>query len=85
MCDINDPDRVGTHKEAAPKRVERDGKDVQSIVSSFKSGFMNDPFSEENDSLSNIATGVVLPGDVTKQFVTSLEMGKKQLNSCTAR
>ena len=59
MCGSDDPDRIGTHKEAALKRVERDENDVQKIVTSFNSGLMKDPFAEESDSLSNIATGVV--------------------------
>ncbi|CAB4027995.1 Hypothetical predicted protein, partial [Paramuricea clavata] len=37
MCGINDLDRVGTRKEAARKRVERDEKDVEKIVACLKS------------------------------------------------
>ncbi|KAK3698753.1 hypothetical protein QZH41_004049 [Actinostola sp. cb2023] len=81
MCGINDPDRVGTHKEAAPKRVQRDEKDVQKIVTCFKSGLMKDPFSEDNDMLSNIATGVVLPAEVAERLVKSREQGLVQLDS----
>ena len=81
MCGINDLDQVGTHKEAAPKRVERDENDVRKIVSCFKSGLMKDPFSEESDSLSNIATGVVLPTDVAERLMTSVEKGQEQMNS----
>ena len=75
MCGISVPDRVGshTHKEVAPKRVQRDEKDVQEIVGSFKSGFMKDPFSKDSDILCNIATGVVLPTEVAEALVTSVE------------
>ena len=46
MCGSDDPDRIGTHKEAAPKRVERYENDVQKIITCFKSGFMKDLFAE---------------------------------------
>ena len=59
MC--GDLDRAGTHKEAAPKRVDRDENDIQKIVNCFVSGLMKDPFSEESDSLSNIAVLYCLP------------------------
>lgn len=79
MCGIGDLDRGGTHKEAAPKRVEPDENDVRKIVSCFVSGLMKDPFTEESDSLSNIAAGVVLPTDVAKQLLTSTEKGQEQM------
>lgn len=31
MCGIGDLDRAGTHKEAAPKRIERDENDIQKM------------------------------------------------------
>jgi len=79
MCGIGDLDRTGTHKEAAPKRVDRDENDIQKIVNCFVSGLMKDPFSEESDSLSNIATGVVLPTDIAEQLLTSAEKGQEQM------
>ena len=81
MCGSDDPDRIGTHKEAIPKRVERDENDVQKIITCFKSGLMKDPFAEESDSLGNIATGVVLPADEAKRLLASEEKGKAQMNS----
>ena len=77
MCGIAETDRVGSHKEAAPKRVERDENDVQRIITCFKSGLMQDPFNDESDSLSNITTGVVLPTNVAQQLVTSVEKGQE--------
>jgi len=71
MCGSDDPHRIGTHKEAALKRVERDENDVQKIITSLKSGLMKDPFAEESDSLSNIATGVVLPADEAERLLAS--------------
>ena len=81
MCGSDDPDRIGTHKEAALKRVERDENDVQKIITCFKSGLMKDPFAEESDPLSNIATGVVLPSDEAERLLASEEKAKAQMNS----
>ena len=81
MCRIGDSDRVGTHvhKEGAPKRVERDENDVQKILSCFKSGLMKDPFSEDCESLCNVATGVVLPTAVADELLKADTKGKEQM------
>ena len=42
MCGSDDPDRIGTHREAALKRMERDENDVQKIITFFNSGLMKD-------------------------------------------
>ena len=44
MCGFNDSDRVGTHKEAAPKRRRRDEDFVNKLVSTITSGLMTGPF-----------------------------------------
>ena len=36
ICGSDDPDLIGTHKEAAPKRVECDENDVQKLITCFK-------------------------------------------------
>lgn len=81
MGGINDPDRVGTHKEEAPKRVQHDESDIQKIVTCFKSGLIKNPFLEDSHSLSNIATGVVLPADVAERLVTIVDKGQEQVSS----
>ena len=40
---VHDSDRVGIHKEAAPKRLARAEDDVQKLVSCFTSGMMTSP------------------------------------------
>lgn len=76
MRGIAELDQVGSHKVAAPKRVERDKNTVQRIVTFFTSGLTKRLLNEESDSLSNIANGVVLPTDVAKLLlVTRREMG----------
>ena len=81
MCGSDDPDQIGTHKEATLTRVERDENDVQKIIILFKSGLMKDPIAKESDSLSNITTGVVLPADEAERLLASEEKGKAQMNS----
>ena len=56
--------------------MERDENDVQKIVTCFKSGLMKDPFAEESDSLSNIATDVVLPASEAERLLASEEEGR---------
>ena len=80
MYALQDSDRVGTHKEAAPKRVRRDENDVEKLVACFTSGMMIDPFSKGNDSLVNFATGVVMPTEDADSLVQSTEKGREQMN-----
>ena len=81
MCGVNDTDRVGNHKKAAPKRVEHDENVVRQIEQCFKSGLMKDPFAGEIDSLSNIATGVVLPTNVAELLMKSIEKRQEHMNT----
>ena len=47
MCSFAESNRVSSHKEVEPKRVECDENEVQRIITCFKSGLMKDPFNEE--------------------------------------
>ena len=42
---------------------------------------MINPFSPENESLVNIATGVVLPADIARDLVQSTNKGKEMMNT----
>ena len=61
MCSLNDGNEGSAHKEGSSKKIHRDERDVQKLVSCFESGLMTNPFSEDVDQLLNIASGVVLP------------------------
>lgn len=50
MYTFQDSERVGTQKEAAPKRVKRDESDVEKLVACVTSWMMMEPFSQD-DSL----------------------------------
>ena len=49
------------HKEAVPRRVERDEEDAKKMKGCFSSGLMINPFIHNSDALIIISTGVVLP------------------------
>ena len=85
MCALEDSDRVGTHREAAPRRMLRDDDDVRKLLTVITSGLMTDPFSvnEDEDDISpliNIATGVRMPFAHAERLVSSFENGTAQMN-----
>ena len=59
MCGLQDGEQT-LHKEAAPRRVERDEEDVKKMKGCFSSGLMIDTFIHDSDALIIIPTGVVL-------------------------
>ena len=59
MCGSDDPDRIGTQKEAALKRMERDENDVQKIITVFQF------------RIDERSTGVVLPADEAERLLAS--------------
>ena len=89
MCGPENCDRIGTHKEAEATRVSRDERDVQKLFETFKSGLLSDPFqipeeiSEEEIplTLSNLATGVVLPGADGSILLNAEELGRKSMET----
>ena len=50
MYAIRDSDRMGTHKESQPKRVQRDEEDVKKLIACFSSNLMTNPFECDADS-----------------------------------
>jgi hypothetical protein len=78
---MQERNHVDTHKEAATRRVERDEADVQKLLSCFTTNLMINPFSAENESLANIATGVVLPANIAGDLVQCTKKGKEMMNT----
>jgi len=74
---MQEPHRLDVHKETAAKRVARDEADVQKFISSFTSGLMSNPFTQETESFVNFATGVVLPPDIADGLVRSTKKGRE--------
>ncbi|CAH3141995.1 unnamed protein product, partial [Porites evermanni] len=82
MYAIRDSDRMGTHKESQPKRVQRDEEDVKKLIACFSSNLMTNPFECDADNqLLNIATGVVLPPESAQRLLESTEIGKKNMEA----
>lgn len=89
MCGTENCERIGTHKEAGATRVTRDEKDVQKLVATFNSGLLSDPFHIPDDipdeevplSLSNLATGVVLPDNDANRLLGAAESGRQSMES----
>ena len=84
MKDIQDSHRVGTHREAAQRRMLRDDDDVKKLLTDITSGFMTDPFSLDEDDadvspLINIATGVRMPFALAERLVSSFDIGTDQM------
>ena len=87
MCSLYDTGRVGNHKEATPKRLERDEDDVQKVLNVSTSEMMINPFHHVEDDqiapLTNIATGVRMPEDAAMRLLNSLELGSKEMKKFT--
>ena len=84
MCDLHDSDRVGTHRERASKRVERDEADIQKLLRVITSGMMTDPFSLDEEEggvlpLVNIATGVVMLPAAALHLLNSYDTSTTQM------
>ena len=85
LCGIHSNGRTSAHKEGGSVRVQRDEEDVKKLVSTLES-VMVDPFEQGGDSgdkiaLSNLATGVVVPTDVSSQLLEAEKLGEKEMNA----
>ncbi len=78
---MQERNNTDTHKEAAMKRVARDEADVQKLLSCFTTNLMINPFSPKNESLANLATGVILPADSAEDLVQSTRKGREMMST----
>ena len=86
MNDTEEP----IHQSLSKPSIIKDQQDIQSITLVIKDRFGN-PFSisvdreecERPDPLINMATGIVASEEVTKDLLTSKEMGRKALEDYT--
>ena len=62
------------HKEAAPRRVERNEEDIKKMKGFFSSGLMIDTFIHDSDALIIIPTRVVLPYLICNQALFCREL-----------
>ena len=82
-CGLNDLDD-SIHKGLKASVITQDEKDVQRIMTVITDRFRN-PFvfgDDANDTaspLTNIATGVVVPSDISQDLLNAREIGRKAL------
>ena len=72
-------------KKEDQSRVQRDEEDVKKLVSTLES-VMVDSFEQGGDggdkiALSNLATGVVMPRDVSSLLLQAEKLGEKEMNA----
>ena len=72
-------------KKEDQSRVQRDEEDVKKLVSTLES-VMVDSFEQGGDrgdkiALSNLATGVVMPRDVSSLLLQAEKLGEKERNA----
>lgn len=72
-------------KKEDQSRVQRDEEDVKKLVSTLES-VMVDSFEQGEDrgdkiALSNLATGVVMPRDVSSLLLQAEKLGEKEMNA----
>ena len=82
LCGIHSDGRTSAHKEGGSVRVQRDEEDVKKLVSTLESVKV-DPFEQGGDSgdkiaLSNLATGVVMPTDVSSRLLEAEKLERKR-------
>jgi len=84
---LEDSDKIGTHKEAGSQRVKRDENDVQRLINTnthtmSKPCDLSEASREDPVQLRNIATGLAMPHHATEQLVDcfSAQEQKKQRN-----
>ena len=77
MLDMDESTR-STHKESSRVRVQRDEGDINKVIHTLKT-VMSNPFDEdangEDMPLMNLATGVVMPEEMSKQFLDTACLG----------
>ncbi|KAK3740844.1 hypothetical protein QZH41_000596 [Actinostola sp. cb2023] len=90
LCNLGDDEYVGTHKEAGLQRVKRDELDVQKLLKTIATT-MSNPFDLSEASrvdpapLRNIATGVLMPNDVTERLIGCFRTGTEELKKFTSK
>ena len=77
-----------THKESSRVRVQRDEGDINKVIHTLKT-VMSNPFDEdangEDMQLMNLATGVVMPEEMSKQLLDTECLGAVKMKSFVSK
>ena len=89
LCDLDDSESQILHKDCSDSRIKRDEEDINKLLLVlFTSEFMANPFvfEEQSDTddkpvaLSNFATGILAPKNVTDRLIAAKEIGQRHIN-----
>ena len=79
MIDLDESTR-STHKESSKVRVQRDENDIKKVIHTLQT-VMSNPFDEdayrEDVPLMNLATGVVMPEEISEQLIDAQCLGQR--------
>ena len=81
MIDLDESTR-STHKESSKVRVQRDENDIKKVIHTLQT-VMSNPFDEdayrEDVPLMNLATGVVMPEEISEQLIDAQCLGEARM------
>ena len=88
LCDHDDSESQILHKDCSDSRIKCDEEDINKLLVLFTSEFMANPFvfeelSDTDDKsvdLSNFATGILAPKNVTDRLIAAKEIGQRHIN-----
>ena len=88
LCDLDDSESQILHKDCSDSRIKRDEEDINKLLVLFTSEFMANPFvfeelSDTDDkpvALSNFATGILAPKNVTDRLIAAKKIGQRHIN-----
>ena len=85
MCGILNDNESTRHREGGRARINRDEKDVKSLVTTLESVMVN-PFSfdDEATSLSNWASGVVMLSEMSSRLLDAEKLGRAEMKAFVA-
>ncbi|CAH3155351.1 unnamed protein product, partial [Pocillopora meandrina] len=81
IIDLDESTR-STHKESSKVRVQRDENDIKKVIHTLQT-VMSNPFDEdayrEDVPLMNLATGVVMPEEISEQLIDAQCLGEARM------
>ena len=85
MCGILYDNGSTRHREGGRARINRDEKDVKSLVTTLESVMVN-PFSSDDKaiSLSNLVSGVVMPSEMSSRLLDAEKLGRAEMKAFVA-
>ena len=89
LCDLDDSESQILHKDCSDSRIKCDKEDINKLLVLFTSELMPFMFEELSDTddkpvaLSNFASGILAPKNVTDCLIAAKEIGQRHINDFT--